>query len=383
VGPVTRNEAFLNWLRTGAKQSAILWGPPGTGKTSIAQLAAEIGVNSKQDLFEREFIKLHAFDSGAKDLREVTKRAKAMPGSIVLFVDEVHNLNKSQQDILLDAVETGTLTFIGATTENPAVSVNRALLSRVLKFELKAHRYVDLNTLLARAVKQMERRLKPDAKDYLIRSSYGDARSMLTNYEMICISFPDTDEITLDQVKSITQKKHFSGDANTYYDCVSALQKSMRGSDLNASIYWLARLLHGGAELEQVARRILVTASEDVGLADPQALLIAQAAYGAAMRLGMPEARIPLAQAVTYIAQAPKSNKSYKAINKAMHDCANFPPYPVPDHLRGIAVRNCPAKDLSACGEHPVTGYKYPHDYPDAKVDQQYMPDEIKDRKYF
>jgi len=431
VGPITKNPAFMSWLRAGARQSVIFWGPPGTGKTSIAQLAAEL-MDSRGSVLERDFVKLHAFDSGVKDLREITKRAKAFPGSIVLFVDEVHSFNKTQQDILLDAIETGSLTFIGATTENPAVSINRALLSRMLKFELKAHQRADLELLLSRGEAELNTKLSDEARDYLIKSSYGDARNMLTNLEMVSSSMgiastatqsrndsaiewiassptaprndseidPDgsisrcqsrvqspelRDEITLDDVKSLVDRKHFAGDANTYYDCVSALQKSMRGSDANASLYWLARLLHGGAELEMVARRILVTASEDVGLADPQALVIANAAYEAALKLGMPEARIPLAQAVAYIARAPKSNASYMAIAKAMNDCSNNPPFAVPEHLRGISIASCPAKREGAnsnYGEDPVTKYKYPHDYPNAQVDQEYMPAELRGRNY-
>ncbi len=408
VGPITKSAAFMNWLRAGARQSAIFWGPPGTGKTSIAQLAAEL-MDSKGSVVEREFIKLHAFDSGVKELREITKRAKAFPGSIVLFVDEVHSFNKTQQDILLDAIETGSLTFIGATTENPAVSINRALLSRVLKFELKAHRHADLALMLARAEAELDCSLSVEARDYLIKSSYGDARNMLTNLEMICSSgwiasspsVPRNDgqcerseathEISLDDVKSLVDRKHFAGDPNTYYDCVSALQKSLRGSDADAALYWLARLLHGGAELEMVARRILVTASEDVGLADPMALVVANAAYEAALKLGMPEARIPLAQAVAYIARAPKSNASYMAMAQAMNDCANHPPYEVPDHLRnyslssGPVLSSCPSQRTGGEGyvaENPVTKYKYPHDYPGNWVEQQYMPDELTARKY-
>jgi putative ATPase len=419
VGPITKSAAFMNWLRAGARQSAIFWGPPGTGKTSIAQLASEL-MDSKGSVIEREFIKLHAFDSGVKELREITKRAKAFPGSIVLFVDEVHSFNKTQQDILLDAIETGSLTFIGATTENPAVSINRALLSRVLKFELKAHRHADLALMLARAEAELSRSLSDEARDYLIKSSYGDARNMLTNLEMIVATYAPSGEIaspsarndgdeapvtlseakdpqavteiSLDDIKSLVDRKHFAGDPNTYYDCVSALQKSLRGSDVNASLYWLARLLHGGAELEMVARRILVTASEDVGLADPMALVIANAAYEAALKLGMPEARIPLAQAVAYIARAPKSNASYMAMAQAMNDCTNHPPYEVPDHLRNYSLNSGPV--LSSCpsqraggegyiGENPVTKYKYPHDFPGNWVEQQYMPDELLTRKYF
>jgi putative ATPase len=391
VGPITHNQAFKSWIRAGTKQSAILWGSPGTGKTSIAELAATLS--------NREFIKLHAFDSGVKDLREIIGRAKRIPNSILLFVDEVHNFNKSQQDILLDAVEIGILSFIGATTENPAVSINKALLSRVLKFEFKPHRYADLEILVDRAINkldtenQYELGLDAAAKDFLIKSSHGDARTLLTNLEILANDVQATRTFAVDeshahrvlvsreQVQELVQTKHFSGDPNTYYDCVSALQKSLRGSDVNASIYWLARLLDGGANLEQVARRILVTASEDVGLADNNALIIAEAAFRAATQLGMPEARIPLAQAVIYIAQAPKSNAAYKAINQAIADSRNHPPYEVPYHLRNIHLAECPAKGVNV-GENPKTGYKYPHDYTGNWVEQEYLPPELKHKKY-
>lgn len=371
--------AILSWLHGGARQSALLWGPPGTGKTTIAQLAAE--------LCNKDFIKLHAFDSGVKDLREIISCAKKCPNTMILFVDEIHNFNKSQQDVLLDALETGVLTLIGATTENPAVSVNRALLSRMIKFELKAIEYKDLSMLVDRAAAETKINITQEARDHLIKASYGDARSLLTNYEMaasLCGSEADkvSELIDLDLAQKITDGKQFSGDPNTYYDCVSALQKSLRGSDPDASLYWLGRLLNSGAELEQVARRILVTASEDVGLADNQALVIANAAYEAALKLGMPEARIPLAQAVAYIAKAPKSNTSYKAINLAMSDCRTLPPYSVPYHLREFN-NTCPAKNHNYKGENPISKYKYPHDYPNNWVEQQYLPDEMQGKKYF
>ncbi len=371
VGTIKSNPAFINWIKSGVKQSAIFWGPPGTGKTSIALLAAK---HSK-----REFIKLQAFNSGVKDLREIVERAERMPNSILLFVDEVHSFNKNQQDILLNAVERGILIFIGATTENPAISINKALLSRTICFELKPHRYTDLALLIDRALSISSKPIEDAAKDYLIKSSYGDARHLLTNLELLINNSSET--ITEDLCKEIISKKFFSGDPNTYYDCVSALQKSMRGSDVTASLYWLARLLHAGAELESICRRILVTAAEDVGIADPQALVIANAAHDAALKLGMPEARIPLAEAVVYIAQAPKSNTSYKALTKALNDCENHPPYPVPEHLRNLHVHSCPAKSDNQ-GINPKTGYKYPHDYPGNWVEQQYMPDELINRKY-
>lgn len=371
IGSIKENPAFINWLEKGARQSCLLWGPPGTGKTSIAELAAKKS--------SREFIKIQAFNSGVKDLREIIQRAEKIPDSILLFVDEVHNFNKSQQDILLNAVEKGIITFIGATTENPAISVNRALLSRSIKFELKAHRYKDLSALIDRAL-TAETSIENEARDHLIKSAFGDARALLTNLELLINNSDDV--ITTKKAQEILDKKLFAGDPNSYYDCISALQKSMRGSDVDASLYWLARLLSQGAELKSVARRILVTAAEDVGIADAQALVIANAAFDAALNLGMPEARIPLAQAVVYIAQAAKSNHAYKALDKAMRDCQNHPPYAVPLHLRNLHLKDCPAKSDNN-KVNPKTQYKYPHDFPDAFVEQQYLPDELINKKYF
>ena len=371
VGSIKANPAFINWLESGVKQSAIFWGPPVTGKTTIAQLAAKYS--------QRDFIKLQAFNSGVKDLREIIARAEKLPNSIILFVDEVHSFNKSQQDILLNAIERGILIFIGATTENPAVSINKALLSRSICFELKPHKYHDLAQLIERGLKLRSAAMDDDACDYLIKASFGDARHMLTNLELLLNS---ADHIDLETCRSQISKKFFSGDPNTYYDCVSALQKSLRGSDVDASLYWLARLLHAGAELEAICRRIVVTAAEDVGIADPQALVIANNAYQVAMKLGLPEARIPLSVAVTYIAKAPKSNWAYKALDKALADCSNHPPYPIPEHLRNLAVKDCPAKSNNV-KVNPITKYKYPHDYPDKSVEQQYLPDELVNKKYY
>ena len=293
----------------------------------------------------------------------------------------MHNFNKSQQDILLNAIESGILVFIGATTENPAVSINRALLSRTLRFELKPHTLDDLEALAKRALSYQKRSMSPSAINYLAKASWGDARNLLSSIELV-INSTDQNPIELSTCQDLIGRKIFAGDPNSYYDCVSALQKSMRGSSVDGALYWLARLLEGGAELESVARRILVTASEDVGLADPQALILANSAYQAALRLGMPEARIVLAQAVSYIALAPKSNSSYKALEKALQDTRNHPPYPVPEHLRGLHLDACPAKSDNS-QVNPKTLYKYPHDYPGNWVDQEYLPEELKHKKYF
>ncbi len=373
VGNLKTNQAFLAWFKNGIKQSAIFWGPPGTGKTSISELCARQS--------NKEFIKLQAFNSGVKDLRDIINRAEKIPNSILLFVDEVHNFNKSQQDILLNAIESGILVFIGATTENPAVSINRALLSRTLRFELKPHTLADLEALAKRALSHQKRSMSPSAINYLAKASWGDARNLLSSIELV-INSTDQNPIELSTCQDLIGRKIFAGDPNSYYDCVSALQKSMRGSSVDGALYWLARLLEGGAELESVARRILVTASEDVGLADPQALILANSAYQAALRLGMPEARIVLAQAVSYIALAPKSNSSYKALEKALQDTRNHPPYPVPEHLRGLHLDACPAKSDNS-QVNPKTLYKYPHDYPGNWVEQEYLPEELKHKKYF
>ncbi|NQY80461.1 MAG: replication-associated recombination protein A [Candidatus Caenarcaniphilales bacterium] len=379
LGPIKKNQSFRNWFNTAFSNrkipSALFWGPPGVGKTTIAELFA--------NLSGREFIKLQAFNSGVKDIRESIYFLEQQVKPGILFVDELHSFSKTQQDSLLNAIEQGKIIFIGATTENPAISVNKALLSRILKFELKSHGFEDLRNLVTKVVGKEGFSIDHDAREFLIKAARGDARVLLNALEACLLSFPEEEvgaNISLKLCEELVERKIFSGDPDAYYSCVSALQKSMRGSDPDASVYWLARLLNGGADLKAVARRVLVTASEDVGLADNNALLIAEAAYRAALELGMPEARIPLAQAVIYIANAPKSNASYKAMNMAMKDCNAFPEFEVPAHLKPINYA-CPAKSDNK-KENPITKYKYPHDYPNSQVEQEYLPKELKDRKY-
>ena len=355
---------LTQYLKNKAPYSIILWGPPGCGKTSIAFLAQEVS--------RKEFIYISGASTSVSELRDVIKRAKILSGNVILFLDEIHRLAKNQQDVLLEPLEAGYLTLIGTTTENPHISLSRALHSRVKVLELKPHKESELEELIKRALLHQNGLLNIKITDgaikLLIHNASGDARRLLFNLEECTLISKNNliDEETVQKILSNSQLQ-IGADLENHYNFISALQKSIRGSDPDAALYWLARLLSGGADPVLVARRILVTASEDIGLADNNALSLAIDTYHCAQFLGMPEARIPLSQAVTYLASAPKSNTTIVSIDKAMKDAQELSPYPVPIHLRNIG------------GE----GYKYPHSYKDTKVQQDYLPKELIGKKYF
>lgn len=358
------NGILTNYLKKHAPYSIILWGPPGCGKTSIAFLA--------QSISGKEFIYLSGASTSVSELRESINKAKILSGRVILFLDEIHRLAKNQQDVLLEPLEAGLLTLIGTTTENPHISLTKALHSRVKVLELKPHSESELKEVIDRAVSHPNGlssvKITEEAKSLLAKSASGDARRLLFNLEEAA-NISENNSINEHTVQRILKDSQLQigADLDSHYSFISALQKSIRGSDPDASLYWLARLLSGGADPVLVARRILVTASEDIGLADNNALSIAINAYQSAQSLGMPEARIPLAQATIYLACAPKSNTTIVSIDKALKDSKELNPYPVPTHLRNIG------------GE----GYKYPHSFKDAKTEQEYLPKELIGKRYF
>ena len=357
--------------------SFILWGPPGVGKTTLAQIVAQV--------MEVPFYTLSAVTSGVKDVREVIDKAKNSrffnQGNPILFIDEIHRFSKSQQDSLLGAVEKGIVTLIGATTENPSFEVIRPLLSRCQLFVLKPLEKDDLLELLHRAVEkdtmlsQMNITLKET--DAMIRYSGGDARKLLNILELVVESANSNDVVVTDElVVSRLQQNPLAYDkgGDMHYDIISAFIKSIRGSDTDAALYWLARMIEGGEDPQFIARRLVISASEDVGLANPNALLLANAAFDAVMKIGWPEGRIPLAEATVYLASSPKSNSAYLAVDKALALVRQTGNQPVPLHLR-----NAPTKLMADLGYHD--GYKYSHDYPGHFVVQQYLPDTLKDNR--
>ena len=365
--------------------SIIFYGPPGTGKTTLAKVIANTTSAS--------FRQINATVAGKKDMEDVVREAKDALGmygkKTILFVDEIHRFNKSQQDYLLPYVEDGTLILIGATTENPYFEVNGALLSRSRVFELKALEAEDIKELLRRAVSDEKKGmgsyravLDEDAADFLADVSGGDGRAALNALELGILTTERQKDglihITLAVAQECIQKRavRYDKDGDNHYDTISAFIKSMRGSDPDAAVYYLARMLYAGEDIKFIARRIMICASEDVGNADPQALCVAVSAAQAVERIGMPEAQIILAQAVTYVASAPKSNASYLAIGEAMNAVKNQKSTGVPTHLQDAHYKG--AGNLGH-----GTGYKYAHDYPNHYVDQQYLPDSMKGQQFY
>lgn len=364
-------------------QSLILYGPPGTGKTSIASVIAE---NT-----DSRFKVLNAVTSGVNDIRRIIKEAKERRDlydkSTILFIDEIHRFNKAQQDALLPAVEKGIIIMIGATTENPYFEINSPLLSRSRIFELKPLSKKNILQIIKdalnqkRGLKNYNVRIDEDTIDYIAELANGDARAALNTLEAAVLTTPVNKdaEIALNKeiIRNSLQKKSLNYDKNgdNHYDNISALIKSMRGSDPDAALFWLAKMIEAGEDPKFIARRLIIHAAEDVGLADPQALLIANAAFDAVHVVGMPEGRIPLAEAVIYIASAPKSNSVIKAIDSALEYVKNNKTGTVPAHLRSSNYRG--AKNLGR-----GVSYKYPHNYPKHYVKQRYFPQEVEEKTF-
>ena len=374
VGP---NAVLRNMIDAGRITSFILWGPPGVGKTTLAQIIA--------NKLETPFYTLSAVTSGVKDVREVIERAKSERffGSIspILFIDEIHRFSKSQQDSLLGAVEKGVVTLIGATTENPSFEVIRPLLSRCQLYVLQPLSKDDLEELTQRAIRQdielQKRKITIKENGALFRFSGGDARKLLNILELVVEAESDkTKELVIDDELVATRLQQnplaYDKDGEMHYDIISAFIKSIRGSDPDAALYWMARMIEGGEDPQFIARRLIICAAEDIGLANPNALLIANAAFDAVMKIGWPEGRIPLAEAAVYLATSPKSNSAYMGINTALELAKETGNLAVPLHLR-----NAPTQLMKQLGYGD--GYKYAHDYPNHFVDQQYLPDELKD----
>ena len=366
-------------IDAGRISSFILWGPPGVGKTTLAQIVAQT--------LKVPFYTLSAVTSGVKDVREVIERAKNgrffNSASPILFIDEIHRFSKSQQDSLLGAVEKGIVTLIGATTENPSFEVIRPLLSRCQLYVLKSLNKDDLQELLHRAithdVELKEKDITLEETGAMMRYSGGDARKLLNILELVVESAgSDHIVITDKMVEERLQQNPLAYDkqGDMHYDIISAFIKSIRGSDPDAALYWMARMIEGGEDPQFIARRIVISASEDVGLANPNALLLANAAFDTVMKIGWPEARIALAEAVVYLATSPKSNSAYLGIDAALAKVRDTGNLPVPLH-----IRNAPTKLMAELGYHD--GYKYPHDYPGHFTPQQYLPNEIQNERFW
>ncbi|MPQ47839.1 AAA family ATPase [Marinifilum sp. N1E240] len=366
-------------IESGNISSFILWGPPGVGKTTLAKIIA--------NQLNRPFYTLSAVNSGVKDVREVISKAEkqkffSTPNPI-LFIDEIHRFSKSQQDSLLGAVENGTVTLIGATTENPSFEVISPLLSRCQVYVLKAQEKEDLVQLIEHAIKNdnylKEKQIEIQEKDALLKFSGGDARKLLNILELV-INSQTTDEITITNelvTKELQENPSmYDKDGEQHYDIASALIKSIRGSDPDAAVYWLARMIEGGEDAKFIARRLVISASEDIGLANPNALLLANTCFQSVNVVGMPESRIILSETAIYLATSPKSNASYLAIGKAQALVRETGNLAVPLHLRNAPTKLMKKLDYG-------TNYKYSHDYPGNFVNQQFLPNEIKNQRLY
>lgn len=375
---VGSNAILRKMIESGRISSFILWGPPGVGKTTLAQIIA--------NKLETPFFTLSAVTSGVKDVREVIEKARNSrffnQASPILFIDEIHRFSKSQQDSLLGAVETGIVTLIGATTENPSFEVIRPLLSRCQLYVLKSLEKEDLLELLDNAIHRdiylKEKQIELQETDAMLRYSGGDARKLLNILELVVESEGSSGNVVITDDKVIERLQQnplaYDKDGELHYDIISAFIKSIRGSDPDAALYWLARMVEGGEDPAFIARRLVISASEDIGLANPNALLLANAAFDAVMKIGWPEGRIPLAEATVYLATSPKSNSAYEGINHALEVVRQTGNLPVPLHLR-----NAPTKLMKQLGYGK--DYKYAHAYQGHFVKQQFLPDDLSDSR--
>ncbi len=364
-------------IDAGRIASFILWGPPGVGKTTLAQIIAH--------KLETPFYTLSAVTSGVKDVRDVIEKAQKgrffNEASPILFIDEIHRFSKSQQDSLLGAVEKGVVTLIGATTENPSFEVIRPLLSRCQLYVLKSLEKADLLKLLDRAIHTdsvlKERNIQLKETDAMLRYSGGDARKLLNILELV-VEAEEKDEVVITDEKVVNRLQQnplaYDKDGEMHYDIISAFIKSIRGSDPDAALYWLARMIEGGEDPLFIARRLVISAAEDIGLANPNALLLANTAFDVVQKIGWPEGRIPLAEATVYLATSPKSNSAYLGIDTALELVRRTGNEPVP-----LPIRNAPTQLMKDLGYHD--GYKYPHDYAGHFTPQQYLPDALKDER--
>ena len=368
-------------IESGNLSSFILWGPPGVGKTTLAHIIAQT--------LDRDFFTLSAVTAGVKDVRDVFEKARGtslfnQKGAPILFIDEIHRFNKAQQDALLGAVENGTIVLIGATTENPSFEVITPLLSRCQVFVLKSLEKKDLQTLLERALQEdvllKEKQIEVRESEALMRYSGGDARKLLNVLELVIDAQAGRSPVVIDNetvTASIQENMAiYDKGGEMHYDIISAFIKSIRGSDPNAALYWLARMIDGGEDPLFIARRLCISASEDVGLANPNALLLANACFEIVSKIGMPEGRIPLAEATVYLASSPKSNASYLAIDKALALVKETGNQPVP-----LPIRNAPTQLMEELGYSD--GYKYAHDYPGHFVDMEFLPDSLKGTVFY